>query len=108
MYPKTNNKPQQNTADNKASEAGREEIRAENRNVLVNQLGNEGMNDFLNSSFDPDMLRRANEDNMIDIEGREDFEDKKEDIKNENAGSRSGVGEKINILIKTLLYRPSF
>ena len=98
MYPKTNNKPQQNTADNKASEAGREEIRAENRNVLVNQLGNEGMNDFLNSSFDPDMLRQANEDNMIDIEGREDFEDKKEDIKNENAGSRSGVGEKINIL----------
>ena len=66
MFPKKNNEQQQKTADNKAGKVSRKEINAENQNALAPQIGNEGMNDLLNNSFDPGMLKTANEDNMLE------------------------------------------
>lgn len=90
MFPKKNNEPQQKTADNKAGNVSLEEINAENQNAIAPQIGNEGMNDLLNSSFDPGMLKIANEDNMLDIDGLMEPEDEKIGIKKDDAGSESG------------------
>ena len=89
MYPKTNNNSRQNPADSKAGDVSKEEVRAENGDSFVQQLGNEGMNNILNGPFDPNMLKIANEDNMIDFEDRPDEEDGKSIIKNDDAGSDS-------------------
>ena len=89
MLPKINNEQQKRPSDSSAGDVSKEEIRAENRDSFVQQLGNEGMNNILNSSFDPNMLKIANEDNMIDYEDRPIEEDEKIDIKNDDAGSDS-------------------
>ena len=93
MLPKINNEQQKQSADNKAGDVSKEEIRAENRDSFVQQLGNEGMNNILNSPFVPDdkydipdpgdRMNDENKNNIIKNDARSDSEDD-DDSENEN------------------------